>query len=74
MRERNKIIKPTAYHKWLMQTAKSDVGIISQLIKRDVMQQNPQAFELLEATGHKNFTSATFDLAAKIVKVSCMLK
>ncbi len=64
-------LKPTAYHKWLMQLSKGDKDIIVHLLQRDLLQQNGQTFDLLESTGHQNFKKETFELAADILIEIC---
>jgi len=57
----------TAYHQWLIANSQGDHDELVQLLKRDILDQNPQAFELLETTGDEKFTGETFEKAAKLL-------
>lgn len=62
-----KTVEPTAFHKWLMQVSGGQKGLLEFIIRDQALDQNPQVFELLEATGDKTYTPATFEKAADIV-------
>ena len=76
-------LQRTAYMSWLMQTTYQQVAIIAintgtlkgaweqaianQLYTDIFIDQNPQAFELLDLTGEPNYTLDTFLKAAYLV-------
>ena len=57
----------TAYHEWLIKTCKRNKNLIIHTLKRDCNNNNPQAFDLLEATGDKEYTLETFAKAADLL-------
>lgn len=59
----------TAYHKWLYKIFGKSITDIAAMIYSDCLQQNPQAFKLLEETGDVQYTSDTFRKAAELVIV-----
>jgi hypothetical protein len=62
-------MKLTAYHKYLWNLCEGDLQILASLIFKDIVSdQNPQAFDLLAATGDKMYTPETFYRAANLIK------
>lgn len=62
-------IKPTAFHRYLIRETDGDEKNIVQVLRFLVVyERNPQAFELLEATGDVTYTNETFEKAARLVK------
>jgi len=65
-------IEATAFHKWLfIKTKGHPVAVANELVNQVVNNQNPQAFELLELTGDREYTPETFVKAAKILCDLC---
>jgi hypothetical protein len=54
----------TAYENYLMQET---VRFLVYKLMLDTEQQNPQTFDLLEATGDSAFTNKTFEKATKLL-------
>lgn len=72
METKAKQIKPTAFHKWLMKVTGGDVVTLAELLTHEIINnQNPQAFDLLQATGDKNYTPQTFVKASELVRTIC---
>lgn len=62
-------IQVTAFHHWLMKATDGDEKRIAHFLRGEVIfERNPQAFELLEATGDITYTNDTFEKAARLVK------
>jgi hypothetical protein len=58
----------TAYHKWLIQLCRGDTDCIALQLAHDCWEQNPQALELVQATGDKPiYQRQTFYKAAKLI-------
>lgn len=69
-----KKIEPMAFHYWLMKVSEGNPVKIAEVLTNEIINnQNPQAFELLEATGDKNFTPDTFIKASELVRTICTL-
>jgi hypothetical protein len=65
----NEPLEKTAYFSWLNRESGGDVNKLASIIKHDVTEDNnPQAWDLLTATGDKSFTQETFLKAAKLIK------
>ena len=65
-------IKPTAFHKWLMKITGGDAVMLAEQLTHEVVNnQNPQAFDLLEATGDKHYTPQTFLKASELLRTIC---
>lgn len=65
-------LKPLAYHHYLMKATNGDLEDLTLLIRHHVIEDNnPMAYDLLEATGDKTYTSGTFKKAAQLVKDIC---
>jgi len=62
-----KDLEATAYHHWLVAKYKGDDLLMIEQLKRDAMQQSPQVFDLLEATGDKAYTQETFQKAVTLI-------
>jgi len=61
----------TAYHKYLLQVTNADRASLAAQLLVDVAQdRNPQAFELLEMTGDKEYTQQTFFSAADLLIIA----
>ncbi len=61
-------LTPTAFHKWLMRESDGNVVKLAGLIHNEIVNnQNPQAFELLDATGDVRYDEHTFVKAAKLL-------
>jgi len=56
-----------AYHKWLLRESGKDRSTLVGLILSDLSEQNPMAFELLEATGDRTYNADTIFKAADIL-------
>lgn len=68
-----KKLKPTAFHRWLIQITGGNIKLLTEVLKYEILNnQNPQAFDLLKATGDKNYTPETFVKASEFVKAICV--
>lgn len=56
-----------AYHKWLLRESNKDKEVLAALIYKDILDQNPMAFELLEITGDVAYDQQTFNKAANLL-------
>jgi hypothetical protein len=56
----------TAYVKYLLQITQGDKDCLALQLAHDCCEQNPQAIDLVAATGDKAFTRHTFYKAAKL--------
>lgn len=61
------LMKQTAYTKWLLQITRGDKDCLALQLAHDCCERNPQALELVAATGDKAFTRRTFFKAAKLI-------
>jgi hypothetical protein len=55
----------TAYVQWLLQITHGDRDCLALQLAHDCCERNPQAFDLVAATGDKEFKRQTFYKAAK---------
>lgn len=59
-------LQPTAYMKWLVRECPDRESLAEQLFA-DCKEQNPQAFEIVDAIGNKQYSPETFYKAADLV-------
>ena len=57
----------TAYIKYLLRITQGDKDCLALQLAHDCCERNPQAIDLVAATGDKAFTRHTFYKAAKLI-------
>ncbi|MBK9936699.1 MAG: hypothetical protein IPP05_21930 [Cytophagaceae bacterium] len=62
-------LEPTAFYRWILKVTGGDTDNIVSLLKHEILNnQNPQAFDLLAATGDNSCTHETFVKASELIK------